>query len=403
MQSSLLSRLGAGSAMCLTCVALGASQPASTRTTDGIERIDRSAKPVGLHHHNGRVTRIVGPELATGPTGRAAAEQFRVERAALLGIPADELVADDPALGGRPSQPLMFNRNTGEFKFTAYTFRQKRGNVPVFRSKMIVLSRNQADHAIVHASANVRALGDLQVDRADALRRLDEDRLQRIADANLGEGSTRSTPRLVIWAGTDTEPADEARLAWETTVSNDAERWLLLNDVYTGETLYKEDLICKVNVSGNVSGFATTGAGAEDCEPEELLPLPYLEVTADGVSTFTDVNGNYSLETPGGGGVGATVSGELKGQWFDVINFVGSDEFESTPIAPTDADLTFNSANNDELVRAQVNGYVYSNLIRDWVLVQNPTYPTLQNTGFPVRVNRTDGFCPGNAWYDPTD
>ncbi|HQP30372.1 MAG TPA: hypothetical protein PLB81_03525, partial [Deltaproteobacteria bacterium] len=45
--------------------------------------------------------------------------------------------------------------------------------------------------------------------------------------------------------------------------------------------------------------------------------------------------------------------------------------------------------------------YVEAMQVRDFILSYDPNYPTIATqTNFPVYVNRSDGYCPGNAWYD---
>ncbi|MEE8576036.1 MAG: hypothetical protein V3T31_02165, partial [candidate division Zixibacteria bacterium] len=47
------------------------------------------------------------------------------------------------------------------------------------------------------------------------------------------------------------------------------------------------------------------------------------------------------------------------------------------------------------------NAYLEANVVRDVAIGANPSFPSLMNNDFPVTVNRTDGYCPGNAWYSP--
>jgi hypothetical protein len=68
-----------------------------------------------------------------------------------------------------------------------------------------------------------------------------------------------------------------------------------------------------------------------------------------------------------------------------------------TPPGPADFE---HNGSNTESVRAQVNAYVEANKVRDLVILHNPAYPSVSTEEyFPVYVNRTDGYCPGNAWY----
>jgi len=95
------------------------------------------------------------------------------------------------------------------------------------------------------------------------------------------------------------------------------------------------------------------------------------------------------------------VSG-IKGQYFDVYDYGGNDLWDTLDVSPPGpANFIHNNLDMNELVRAQANGYVNANEVRDWTLTYHPTYPTIYSqTNFPVSVNRTDGYCPGNAWYD---
>ena len=113
---------------------------------------------------------------------------------------------------------------------------------------------------------------------------------------------------------------------------------------------------------------------------------------------FTNASGNFAISGLTGSTI--TVTASLLGRWFELINFGGAGVTETLEITPPGpANFFFNLDNGNELVRAQVNAFVESNRVRTFALDANPNYPTLDNTAFPVTVNRADGFCPGNAWY----
>jgi hypothetical protein len=154
-------------------------------------------------------------------------------------------------------------------------------------------------------------------------------------------------------------------------------------------------------VTGNVSGMATTGPKADYCDPEVATAMPYAHVSiSGGNSANADVNGDFTISNSGTSSV--TVQSYMYGLYFTVDNYLGSEEVLSTNVTPPGpANFMHNAANTDEYVRAQVNGYIQANHVRDWVLVQNPSFPGISTeTGVPVYVNRTDGYCPGNAWSD---
>jgi hypothetical protein len=69
-----------------------------------------------------------------------------------------------------------------------------------------------------------------------------------------------------------------------------------------------------------------------------------------------------------------------------------------TVTPPGPANFMHNSSNSSEYNRAEVNGYVQANIVRDFTLTYHPTYPTIYNQHqFPVNVNIADN-C--NAYYD---
>ncbi|MFQ5491579.1 MAG: hypothetical protein ACE5GE_12745, partial [Phycisphaerae bacterium] len=359
-----------------------------------INTLKEAAPQVRLYRNSGRITGIYGQVISFGDTPEQAGEQFRVDRAAVLGARPQDLVAGGSLFEGQHTVPVMLDPDTGDFKFVLVYFSQERSGVPVFRSDLRLLVRNEPGYPVVLASSSLRNLGGFQVPAFRPLPGIG----QAQVTALIPDLINFSEPQPVIWAGLEQPVAP--RLAVTFRADNGAPQvgrhqdWVFVVDAATGEVLYQEDQIVLIDVQGNVSGMASTPGGSDNCESEVLTPLPYLEVALGAGTAFTDVNGNYTVT-----GTGATVVAGLTGQWFDTFNAAGFDELEGAPAA-TPADMVFNLDNLFEEVRAQVNGYVEANRIRDFVLQFNPTYPALSNVNFPVNVNRTDGVCPANAWYN---
>ncbi|MHC4786816.1 MAG: hypothetical protein ACYTE6_12740, partial [Planctomycetota bacterium] len=333
----------------------------------------------------GRVRQIYGRPFSDGASALASAESFRARHAGVFGALPDELVlAPDGPDGG---QPVMYQPQTGRYKFTLYNYTQQRAGIPVFGSVLKVLVRNEPGNPVVLANADLRDLGPFAVDRramaANPQVAAAKAALQRAGELALVVGRPQVlSSRTVIWAGAGDENA-APRLAEEFVVAVDEDRWLIVADARTGEALYEEHLVYFVDVAGQADGNATQGVGTDDCEAEAATAMPYLRVTADGNEAFSDANGDFLIPNPGAGDVlvSATVA---DGMWFDVVNFLGEELVESLLVTPPGpANLLFNAANDDELVRAQVNGYVEANLVRDYVLQFNPAYPTLGNGDFP--------------------
>jgi hypothetical protein len=177
------------------------------------------------------------------------------------------------------------------------------------------------------------------------------------------------------------------------------EKYLLVTAVATGEILYEEDLIIFVDVEGSVQGNATQGIAADFCEPEAPEALPWARVNIGTTVAYADENGEFVI--PNSGSTEVTVESMLWGRWFRVWNEAGAEsQLTLAVIPPGPADFLHNEPNTSELYRAEVNGYLQANKVRDFVLYFNATYPGLQQTAFPVNVNATGGYCPGNAWYD---
>jgi hypothetical protein len=353
-----------------------------------------------FHDATGRVRRVYGKSFSTGPSPQASAQNFIDQAAGIFGVPVADILPIGRFADGRHVQPIMFNKATGQYKFTGVYYTQHHGGLPVFRGEVVGLVRNVPGNPLVLVSANLFNLGDFKVDPAIA----GADATAQVlaaAQARFGPNAQVARVKPVIWAGVEDELA-APRVAHESLIINGFEEWRLVTDAATGAILLEEDLICAVDISGNVTGLSTEGVGAIQCEAEVPFALPYLNVTTGLSSGVTDVNGDFVI--PNGGTGPINVSAGLDGLWFDVVDFTGPETTESLEVTPPGpANLLFNAENNDERVQAQVNAYVGANAIRDYVLEFNPDYPTLSNNNFAVNTNRTDGFCPGNAWYSQGD
>lgn len=360
----------------------------------------REAHPEsGLLEHHGRITRVYGKSFSSGAGPIQSAEAFRLQYAPMLGVPADDLLAFGAMPTGDHLIPVLYDPATDSYRFSLVSYTQHRGGVPVFGGEMRVLVRNEPGFPAVLAATDIRPIGDFQAGLAD-VDALNKGALDSAAAARIAPGATVLRSRAVIFAGAG-EELEAPRLAWEAMVVNGVDEWLLVIDAASGEELYREFLICFQDLSGSVEGLVTSGIGAEQCEPELPVPLPYLVVTADGVPAVTDIDGTFvftGLES-----LPKFVQVTLDGHWFDVFHAEGEELVVTVPGDELQSvnSLLLNAANNDPLVRAQVNAYEGANRVRDYVLSFNPAYPALDATDFEVNVNRTDGYCPGNAWYSP--
>jgi len=349
----------------------------------------------------GRISRVYGNAFSTGQTGEHSAQQFVNDNAEMWGLNANELIARGPFEDGRHVQPIGYLPKTDSYKFTGYYYTQVKAGIPVFNSKLVLLVRNEANNPLVLASSELHDLRHFQVDNQIAAAPVNRNLIIETAKQafNAPLAIIESTHR-VIYAGTEIDPFP-ATIADESKVTiSDSEKYLIVTDAVTGTILYQENLVHTIDLSGNASGLASEGPGADICADEILQPLPYLSVGIQGGnSVFTDINGDFTI--PHGGAGPVTVEASLTGQWFQVTDNFSPAVSESVLVTPPGpADLLYNAANDSQNIRAQVNAYIQSNIARDTVLAANPAYPQMQQNQFPVNVNQSGGLCPGNAWYD---
>jgi hypothetical protein len=174
----------------------------------------------------------------------------------------------------------------------------------------------------------------------------------------------------------------------------------VIADAQSGEVLDIENNDALENVLGTVRAWATPGARAMDCDAELLTNLPYAQVTNANLGTFhADAAGSFSVTNPGTEAL--VLNSPVGGQYFDVTDYAGQHEtLTQTVVPPGPADFLHNPLNATDALRAQSNAYLHANQVRDFLLSFVPNYPTISTQqNFPIVVNRTDSYCPGNAWY----
>jgi len=354
---------------------------------------------------DGRPTRVWGTIFGVGATPEMTAESFVRTHSEALNVASADLVAGN-TWDGTLTVPVMWQPETGTYKFILVYYHQERDGIPVYGSDLRLLVRNEADYPLVLASANLRELGDYAVPTG-ATRAVADAAAANAAIAKIPSLTTFGNSSVVIWAGTE-DKAETPRLALTFVADNYAannglpQRQRFIADAATGEILHSEDLIVDVNVTGTVTGMATTLPKSDTCNPEVSTAMPYAKVTIGTTSAFADAFGNFTITNSGSTSV--TVSSPMSGQYFVVNNYSGSTETLSAMVTPPGpVNFVHNSANTTEGVRSQVNAYVQANKVRDFVLTYSPSYPTVSTqTNFQIYVNRTDGYCPANAWYDGT-
>ncbi len=347
------------------------------------------------------VTRLYGTAFSNGATAAQSADQFRMDHADVFGVAPQDLVSGQHTKRELLTQPVMYNPETGKYKFTLVYYSQKIDGIPVFESELRLLVRNEADYPLVLAASALRDLGDFQIDRSKtAAHSAAAEQTASMVEPSLTEFSEQET---VIWAGLDDQQVKPRMAVKFMGVSDFPEKFLFVADPITGEILYKRNLLIFADIEGTNMGMASQGPASEQCVEETPEALPYARVNVGEQVTYSDADGNFVI-TDVLGPDSVNVEARLWGTWFRVYNYTGTDLVTTTPVTPpAAAEVMHNAANDDESVRGQVNVYIEANVIRDMVVKWNPSYPSMMDNEFPIYASRTDGYCPGNAWYDPSE
>ena len=382
------------SKLTLAVLAMCASTPfafAETTPSLTLDQLRQDHPKLRVLNIEGKITKMVAPELATGKTAQKSAQNFLRTWSGALGVNASDFVAKGPFADGHNVQPIMYDKETGQYKFTGVYFKQTIDGLPVYGSRLMVLSRNVQNNPIVNVEVNLRDVKDFK----KPSRIMKNGALALMAAATrFGTSVTTTEPELMVYAGSKEEHAEpRAVLVFEAKTgggwdSDNYQKAELLVDAETGEILHERNLI--LHADGNIGGQATTSSGADVCEPEALSGMPHAKVTLNGNTAYADADGNYSISGEG------NLTSKLEGRWFNVNNDSGSDAtITQNTLNP---DIVHNSANNSESYRAQVNAYLQANIVRDYALSYFPDFPTIDTqTSFPANVG-VSGTC--NAFYD---
>ncbi|MCE9620694.1 MAG: hypothetical protein K8R92_12405 [Planctomycetes bacterium] len=374
------------------------------------DRFAREFPGGGLLDIEGSLRRVYGVTFSTGVSPSDSADKFMRDWSMLWKVPYSQLEKVGPFEDGAHTLPLVASDDGESSLFTAAYFRQQAGGVPVFRSLVWGLVRNEDSFPMVLAGGTLRDIGNIE----DQIAGQDLD----IGHINIGAiggqafstfraaPSLISSPRYVIWAGLD-EDVQVARLAVEFSATgggdmdpDNYEKMLFVVDASTGDILYQESLIYHGSVSGQINEFVTSDHKADTCSAETTRGMPYAKVVIGGTTFYADVNGAFSGTYAGTGNV--TVAPTMAGKYFTVTPSTGSLITVSSQSVANGgtATFTFNAgAANAATTTAQTNTYEMANRARDICVAAAPSYPTVSTqTGFIIRPNSNAGTC--NAFYD---
>ncbi|MBM3316914.1 MAG: T9SS type A sorting domain-containing protein [Candidatus Eisenbacteria bacterium] len=189
----------------------------------------------------------------------------------------------------------------------------------------------------------------------------------------------------------------EHRLVWRVRVHTEEPHgiWVTHVDAHSGEIVWRYNDVHFVNFTGD----ATIGRQeATYCNGEQVETCRYLRVQVSGVgSATTDIDGNWTVAY--GGTDPRTVTSDLYGPYVDVNNYNGADAaFSGTATPGTPFTVAWSDANARQDERDVFDAV---NDIHVFFLEFAPSFSYI-NQRITAYVNRSDGYCPGNAWWNGT-
>jgi len=186
--------------------------------------------------------------------------------------------------------------------------------------------------------------------------------------------------------------------AWETKFTTDEPfgEWNMLVDAVTGGILSRANEVETIDVIGNVN------ANAQDfsyCDGISVNPMANLTVqVSGGGNDQTDQNGDFVIAH--GGSSPVTITAQLLGRNFNVNRFsgLGADaSYSGTATPGVSKQITWStpSARQDE-----IDTYFHAERAHQFMIDLDPGFDAVAlPRPMTATVGRTDGFCPGNAWY----
>ncbi len=187
----------------------------------------------------------------------------------------------------------------------------------------------------------------------------------------------------------------EHHLVWRVSVrTNDPlGEWVTHVDAHDGEIVWRYNHIVM-----EYSGDTTMPVHVNSyCDGSQDLAVPYLNLNVAGVGAVTtDAAGDWSIAGTGGN---RAVTAAMTGTYVRVFNYNGA-EAAYTGTAQENVPLTvaWTSLNSRADERDTFDSITK---VHDFMELVDPGF-SYTNQQIDAYVNRNDGYCPGNAWWDGT-
>ncbi|MCP4548370.1 MAG: T9SS type A sorting domain-containing protein, partial [bacterium] len=305
---------------------------------------------------------------------------------------ARQVIADNMGILRAKQADLRLTETPHALGKWAAHFQQTYQGLDVWNSKVRLVFSDAGDLMLMgsdfHSEINLETSPHYGLDRAKEIARMALP-YDRTTDSVEAEGTL-----LVLPVAVTAEQA-EYHLVWRVRVHTDAPlgNWVTHVDAHTGEIIWRYNDI----------HFSYGGTTESDTEPGTYCDgvvqetVPYLRVQVSSVGTvITDAAGDWNINGSGGS---RTVTADLYGPYVDLNNYNGSEgAFDGTVYDGVPLQVYFDDTNSRADERDVFDGV---NDIHDFFELVDPGY-SYSNTRINAYINRTDGYCPGNAWWDGT-
>jgi hypothetical protein len=364
---------------------------------DAIDMLKHERSDARLLVLNEHVSRLYGILHEGGHDPLDAAQQFLDAHHETLGISRDQLRVGHR--DGRTQQPLMYDRATDTYKFTAIYQRHEVDGVPVYNSHATILVRNVPEYPVVLVVNNVKPVAAFRPDLT-LLPAVGAGR--NLASAFVPGLEHFSDSQRIIWAE-DGQVRDAFMFTGrgKDPRTGEARHEQFIFDARTNLLLNRKSLIFHDHaggeVDGEVVGYATPGLLPDRPGNEPVLSaLPSSYVTSgEGKTAISNDQGFFTMAINAIDGTQLTST--MEGPWAIVQSVTSPDLQLTSDVMPPEFVSFVHNAEPDEYTTAQVNALLHTNLVRDFVAQFNPLYPGIDDQ-LLVRVN-IEQNC--NAFFTP--
>ena len=149
--------------------------------------------------HDGRITRLYGKAFSHGDSPTDSAQTFLDNWASVWNCDSNDFVPVGPWGAGNHQQPMMYNPDTGSYKFTGVGYMQTVNGVPVYGSRLTVLVRNEPNFPAVHVTADIQDISTL-IENPEIT---NTNVILKAIQKHLAGAHTIAEPTLCIFGGTN--------------------------------------------------------------------------------------------------------------------------------------------------------------------------------------------------------